>query len=339
MILLAPMEGVLDPILREILTGIGGIDRAATEFIRVTNMLLPAHVLHRYSPELAKGGRTASSGTPVFLQFLGGQPGPMAENAAQAAALGAPGIDLNFGCPAKTVNRHDGGATLLKDPARVFGVTEAVRRAVPAGVPVTAKVRLGFDHKDFAVDIARAAADGGASMLTVHARTRAEMYRPPAHWEYLARMREAVNIPLVANGEIWCAEDDRRCRDISGCEHVALGRGIVARPGLAREIRGCEPMPWQVARRHLRRLLVATAQTSGRLAVARTKQWCKQLARTYAEAAVLFEEIKTMQEPAAIGVRLRDSQESRDSQDSQALKEGLIWPMSSYTPGPFAPTA
>lgn len=233
---LAPMEGVLDWILRELLSEVGGFDRMVTEFVRVTDRVLPAHVFLKYCPELENGCRTRS-GVPVFIQLLGGQPGPMAENAGVASSLGALGIDLNFGCPAKTVNRHDGGAALLKEPRRVFEVASAVRRAVPADVPVTVKVRLGFDHKDFHREIAAAAEESGASSIVVHARTKMEMYQPPAHWEYIASMREGRTIPFLANGEIWTVEDYHRCVKASGVARVALGRGVVRRPTLAREVR------------------------------------------------------------------------------------------------------
>lgn len=232
---LAPMEGVLDWILRDLLSEVGGFDRMVTEFVRVTERLLPAHVFHKYCPELKNGGLTRS-GTPVFVQLLGGQAGPVAENAAFAAELGAPGIDLNFGCPAKTVNRHDGGASLLKNPDRLFEVTSAVRRAVPKHIPVTAKVRLGFDHKDFHKEIAHAVEQAGAAHIVVHARTKTEMYTKPAHWEYIASMREGRTIPFLANGEIWSVEDYRRCASVCGVPKVALGRGVVRRPTLALEI-------------------------------------------------------------------------------------------------------
>src|SRR4029078_5610397 len=137
--------------------------------VRVTDRLLPDHVFKKYCPELEQNGCTRS-GTPVFIQLLGGEAGPLAENAAAAVKLGAPGVDLNFGCPAKTVNRHDGGAAILKNPERVFAITSAVRAAVPSHIPVTAKVRLGFDHKDFSVAIAQAVDSAGASALTIHAR-------------------------------------------------------------------------------------------------------------------------------------------------------------------------
>lgn len=233
---LAPMEGVLDWVLRELLSDVGGVDRMVTEFVRVTDQLLPEHVFHKYSPELKTGGKTRS-GTPVFIQLLGGKPEWLAENAVRAAELGAPGIDLNFGCPAKTVNRHDGGAALLKNPERVFQVTDAVRKAVPSHIPVTVKTRLGFEHKDYHRQIAEAAALAKASHIVVHARTKLEMYQPPAHWHYIKSMSQGLQLPFLANGEIWNVDDYRLCVEASGTSKVALGRGLVRRPTLAHEIR------------------------------------------------------------------------------------------------------
>lgn len=235
LIQLAPMEGVLDWVLREMLSSVGGLDRMVTEFVRITDKLLPDHVFYKYCPELQTGGMTAA-GTPVFVQLLGGQPHWVALNAERVAALGAPGVDLNFGCPAKTVNRHDGGAALLKHPERLFFVCKAVREAVPAHIPVTAKVRLGFDNKDFHKEIAQAVEEGGASHIVVHARTKSEMYTPPAHWSYVRSMSEGRTIPFLANGEIWSASDYGRCVEAAGVERVALGRGLVSRPTLALEI-------------------------------------------------------------------------------------------------------
>ena len=190
-LMLAPMEGVVDHTMRELLTGLGGIDRCITEFVRVSERLLPPRVFRRYCPELAHGGRTAS-GVPVYLQLLGGQPGVVADNAARAAELGAPGIDLNFGCPAKTVNRSDGGSIILRQPERVHAITAEVRRAVPAHIPVTVKTRLGYEDPSLFIDIVRGIAAAGATELTVHARTKRHGYRPPAFWEEIARARELV---------------------------------------------------------------------------------------------------------------------------------------------------
>ncbi|MEO0337441.1 MAG: tRNA-dihydrouridine synthase family protein, partial [Pseudomonadota bacterium] len=225
---LAPMEGVVDPIVRRMWTAIGGIDHCVTEFVRVTDKLLPDHVFFKYCPELLQGGVT-DSGIPVFVQLLGGQPEPMADNAFKVFALGAPGLDLNFGCPAKTVNRHDGGAALLKNPERLFNIISEIRKVVPKSFPVTAKVRLGFEDKTLVREISQACSEGGALRLTVHARTKVEGYKPPAHWEFIAIMKEVSKIPVIANGDIWNLEDYQRCREISGCADVALGRCLMAR--------------------------------------------------------------------------------------------------------------
>ncbi|MCB0357752.1 MAG: tRNA-dihydrouridine synthase family protein, partial [Bdellovibrionales bacterium] len=217
-IYLAPMEGVIDPFMREQYSAIGGFTSMVTEFVRVTQQILPPKVFYKYCPELLTQGQTLNF-TPVYVQLLGSHPVVMGENAALACQLGAPGIDLNFGCPAKTVNRHDGGASLLKNPERIFQVVAAVRKATPAHLPVTAKVRLGYSHKNFCQDIAQAVEAGGAQQLTVHARTKMEAYQPPAHWEFIAKMKSAIKtIPLVANGDIWTFEDFLECKKITGCE-------------------------------------------------------------------------------------------------------------------------
>jgi tRNA-dihydrouridine synthase C len=235
-LLLAPMEGLLDHPLREVLTAVGGIDRCVSEFIRITDQLMPERVFTRIVPELRQGGRTLA-GVPVRPQLLGSDPACLADNAAALAALGPDGIDLNFGCPAKVVNRHGGGASLLVDPPLLGRIVEAVRRAVPPGLPVTAKMRLGVDDASRAVECAQALAGAGASELVVHARTKADGYRPPAFWERVPAIRESVSIPVVANGEIWTADDAERCRRITGCDALMLGRGMVADPGLALAIR------------------------------------------------------------------------------------------------------
>jgi tRNA-dihydrouridine synthase C len=233
---LAPMEGLVDPIIRDIYTQIGGVDWCVSEFVRVTDRLLPKKVFIKYIPEIHADWKTPS-GTTVYPQLLGGRPEWLAENARLLADMGAPGIDLNFGCPAPTVNRHDGGAALLQKPERLYGVVSAVRTAVGARVPVSAKMRLGFNHKNDFLTLAKACEDGGASWLTVHARTKTDGYKPPAYWEYIARIREVLQIPVIANGEIWTPEDFQRCRQVTGCQDFMLGRGAIARPFLFQEIR------------------------------------------------------------------------------------------------------
>ncbi|MGH8447569.1 MAG: tRNA dihydrouridine synthase [Solimonas sp.] len=299
---LAPMEGLVDDVLRDVLTRVGGIAWCVSEFVRVSDSLLPASVFRRYAPELDHGARTRA-GTPMRVQLLGSDPACIADNAARACKLGAPVIDLNFGCPAKTVNRSRGGAVLLKEPELLQRIVAEVRRTVPAHIPVTAKMRLGYDSADGALDCARALADGGAAQLVVHARTKTDGYRPPAHWEWIARVRDAVAVPVYANGEIWSVDDWRRCRAVSGAGDFMLGRGLIARPDLALQIadaaagREPQPLPWDALLPLVRDFW---RQTRGRLpprfAPGRLKQWLVWLARSYPEAARLFEALRREQD-------------------------------------------
>ncbi|MDP3482187.1 MAG: tRNA-dihydrouridine synthase family protein [Sulfuricella sp.] len=235
-LILAPMEGLADQSLREILTRLGGIDLCVAEFVRVTNHLLTEKMLLRTVPELASGGCTRA-GVPVRVQLLGSDPVCLAENAAFIAGLGAPGIDLNFGYPAPTVNRHGGGAVLLQYPEQIHTIVAATRRAVPEHIPVTAKMRLGLEDTSLTLDCARAIEAGGADEITVHARTKTDRYRPPARWEWLAHIREAVKLPVVANGEVWTPQDSEKIRQVSGCTDVMIGRGAIVRPDLMRRIK------------------------------------------------------------------------------------------------------
>jgi tRNA-dihydrouridine synthase C len=305
-ILLAPMEGMLDHSLRDVITRVGGVDRCVSEFIRITDQLLPLRVFTRVVPELLNGGRTAA-GTPVRPQLLGSDPACLADNAARLATLMPEGIDLNFGCPAPTVNRHRGGAVLLDEPELVHEIVAAVRRAVPAGIPVSAKMRLGVRDESRMLECAQAIADAGASELVVHARTKQHGYRPPAYWERIAEIRLAVRVPVVANGEVWTAEDAWRCLQISGCDSLMLGRGIVADPGLALALRGARQPHWAellplLAHFWLRIAShVAPRHRSGRL-----KQWLNLLRRRHPQAQEAFDAIRLTNDPVAVAAMLFD---------------------------------
>lgn len=297
-ILLAPMEGLLDHHLRDTLTRVGGVDRCVSEFIRVTDRLLPAHVFRRLMPELTSGSRTAA-GTPVRAQLLGSDPACLADNAAALIALGAEGIDLNFGCPARTVNRHRGGSVLLEEPELLREIVAAVRRAVPAPLPVSAKMRLGYRDESRMLDCARAIADGGAGELAVHARTKVDGYQPPARWDRLALIREAVLIPVVANGDIWTVDDVRRCREQSGCDAIMLGRGMVADPGLALAIResGLTGLTWEAVLSHVAEYWRALgAHFMPRHRAGRLKQWFNLLRRRYPEAQAIWDEMRVLED-------------------------------------------
>ncbi|MDE2095485.1 MAG: tRNA-dihydrouridine synthase [Burkholderiales bacterium] len=306
-LLLAPMEGLLDHTLRDILTRVGGIDRCVAEFIRITDTLLPERVFTRVVPELNHGGRTPA-GVPVRAQLLGSDPVCLAENAARLAGLGPAGIDLNFGCPAKLVNRHGGGAALLDDPALIGRIVTAVRRAVPGDMPVSAKMRLGYNDAGRALECAQAIVAGGAGELVVHARTKADGYRPPAYWERIAEIRAAVDVPVVANGEIWSVADALRCRALSGCDALMLGRGMVCDPGLALAIIAADAggaAPAAVGWTALQPLLAAFWQLVAghiepRARAGRLKQWLNHLRRRHPQAEAAYAAVRTVNDPRRV---------------------------------------
>jgi tRNA-dihydrouridine synthase C len=306
-LVLAPMEGLVDDIMRDILTRIGGIDLCVTEFVRVTESLLPGKTFRRLAPELTRGARTRA-GTPVHVQLLGSDPGRLAQNAVRAVEFGAQGIDLNFGCPAPCVNRHRGGAALLDEPELLQIIVASVRAALPSAVPLSAKMRLGVADKSRALDCARAIEAGGADRLTVHARTRLEGYRPPAHWEWIARIRESVGLPVVANGEVWTVADYHAIRQASGCDQVMIGRGLIAQPDLAlciaADLRG-QPVPALTWAQLLPWVCDFFLQCHARAAdsaypAARLKQWLQLLKRRYPEAAELFELVRRVRDSSSL---------------------------------------
>jgi len=306
-LLLAPMEGLLDHSLRDVITRVGGVDLCVSEFIRITDQRLPERVFTRLVPELLNGGRTPA-GTPVRAQLLGSDPACLADNAALLASIGSGpergaqfGIDLNFGCPAPTVNRHRGGAVLLDEPELVHAIVAAVRRAVPLSMPVSAKMRLGHRDESRMLECALAIEAAGASELTVHARTKLHGYRPPAYWDRIALIRAAVRLPVVANGEIWSVADAKRCLAESGCDALMLGRGIVADPGLALALRGAAAPDWAALRPHVRHYWRnIAAHVSPRHRAGRLKQWLNLLRRRFPQAQAAFDTVRTFNDPLVV---------------------------------------
>ena len=296
------MEGLIDEIMRDLLTRARTYDWCVTEFARVTGTLLPNRAYFRLAPELKQGARTVS-GTPVRVQLLGSEPVSLAENAARLSCLHPAGIDLNFGCPAPIVNRHRGGAALLDEPELLHRIARACVAAVAGQVPVTAKMRLGISDKSRCVAIAQALADGGVDGLVVHARTRDEFYRPPAHWGWLGAIAEAVRVPVVANGEVWNTADYWQCRAESGCADVMLGRGAVADPFLVERIRAVQQgEAARTVEQDWPRVILLLAdfwravllKVEPRHAPGRLKQWLNLLRRAYPVAERMHLHIRPM---------------------------------------------
>ena len=298
--MLAPMEGVVNARMRRLLTNIGGIDRCVTEFVRVNHQVLPDRVFHRLCPELKEQG-TTESGVPVFVQLLGSDAPMMANNAERAEILGAKGLDINFGCPAKTVNRHRGGSVLLTEPNTVYDVVSAMRNRVSKNIPVHAKIRLGYENDSLLSEIVDAVQSGGANELVIHARTKADGYKPPAHWHRVKPLLHRYTIPIVINGEIWTIDDAIQAQLDSGCADIMLGRGLLARPDLPLTIQNTsngikgETLAWQ----DIHQLLLmffreCIVDCPPKHVGGPVKQWLGYLRNSYPEAEVLLSQIKRL---------------------------------------------
>ena len=308
-VLLAPMEGVLDHLMRDLLTKVGGYDLCITEFVRVVDQLISDKAFLRYCPELKSAnayGCTTTAGTPVRVQLLGQNPTCMADNAAKVVELGSQGIDVNFGCPSKMVNNNRGGAILLKDPENLYQIISAIKKSVPEDTIVSAKIRLGFDDKSLAIENAQAVEAAGANELTVHARTKKEGYKPPAHWQWIEKIKQSIAIPVIANGDIFNQNDAITCREISTCQDLMIGRGALMMPNLAQVIKNQSVvMPWHEVQGLLRDYTrCETYGDKSKYYPNRIKQWLKYLKLQYVEADTLFQEIRTLKTAQAIIDRL-----------------------------------
>jgi tRNA-dihydrouridine synthase C len=196
---------------------------------------------------------------------------------------------------------------LLDEPDVIAQIVAAVRRAVPAQMPVSAKMRLGYNDASRALECAQAIADSGADELVVHARTKAEGYRPPAHWESIREIRDAIGIPVIANGEIWSVGDALRCRELSGCNALMLGRGMVTDPGLALAIRrqdagvGDEGVSWEALQPRLAAFWqIVNAHLIPAHRAGRLKQWLNFLRRRYPEAEAAYQAVRRINDPVLV---------------------------------------
>lgn len=294
-VILAPMQGVLDPFVRNLLTSVNDYDLCISEFVRVVDQRLPKKTFYRLAPELYQGGLT-DSGTPVRVQLLGQHPQWLAENAALAIELGSHGVDLNCGCPSKTVNGSNGGASLLKDPELIYRATKAMREAVPSDKIVSVKVRLGWDSVSQCFEIADAVEQGGANEITVHGRTKVDGYRAERiNWQAIGEIQQRLFIPVIANGEIWDFESAKNCQKITACKALMMGRGALNTPNLSKVVKYNVPkMAWNEVLQLLFKYVQMENQfDTGFYHVARIKQWLRYLDKEYPQAVELFDILKT----------------------------------------------
>ncbi len=296
-IILAPMQGVLDPFVRQLLTSINEYDLCVSEFVRIVDSCLPQKVFYRLCPELHNNGKTLS-GTPMRVQLLGQHPQWLAENAQRAIDLGSYGVDLNCGCPSKTVNGSMGGASLLKNPELIYQATKAMKEAVGRENIVSVKVRLGWDSSDQALEIADAVEQGGADEITIHGRTKLDGYKAEKiDWQTIYTIQKKLTIPVIANGEIWDYQSAKKCQEVTACKQLMIGRGALNTPNLSKVIKYNHPkLAWQdVVGLLYQYVNIENKFDSGYYHTSRIKQWLKFLMKEYEQADTLFNLIKAEQ--------------------------------------------
>ncbi|MGL6342123.1 MAG: tRNA dihydrouridine synthase DusB [Waterburya sp.] len=223
----SPLSGVTDLVFRRL------VRRYAPQSMLYTEMVSAREIHHLQ--ELPKIMAISADEDPISIQLFDCRPDFMAEAAQKAVAEGANTIDINMGCPVNKITKKGGGSSLLRQPEVAEAIVQTVVEAVD--VPVTVKTRIGWDDAEInIIDFARRMEDQGAKMLTLHARTRSQGYNGTARWEWIAKVKQALSIPVIANGDIFSVEAAIKCLELTNADGVMCSRGSLGYPFLVGEI-------------------------------------------------------------------------------------------------------
>lgn len=294
-LMLAPMAGFTDRAMRVVCHG-QGCELSVTEMVSAKAVVYGDKKTYKLARIMPDEG-------PVLLQIFGSEPQVMAEaahrlsTATDASAVPPIGIDINMGCPVNKIFSNGEGSALMRSPNLIYDIVKDVSNAI--SLPCTVKMRLGIDRGSInVVECARAAEEAGAQLLTVHGRTRAELYSGKADWEAIAKAKESLRIPVIANGDIVTAEDAVRALEITGADGIAIGRGAVGDPFVFAKIAAAlegreytEPAMDERISLALGHLTIAAEEKGEEIAVREARKQIAQYFRSFRGAAELRAEI------------------------------------------------